>query len=37
VLAIVFAELVKQGRIAENDLHGLAPEKMELILGASRL
>jgi hypothetical protein len=37
VLPIVFAELVKQGRIAENDLHGLAPEKIELILGASRL
>ena len=37
VLPIVFAELVKQGRIGENDLHGLAPEKIELILGASRL
>jgi hypothetical protein len=37
VLPIVFAELMKQGRIAESDLHGLAPEKIELILGASRL
>jgi hypothetical protein len=38
VLPLVFAELVKQGRIAENDLHGLAPEKIDVILGmASRL
>jgi hypothetical protein len=38
VLPLVFAELVKQGRIAENDLQGLAPEKIDVILGmASRL
>jgi hypothetical protein len=29
----VFATLVKQGRISENDLHGLDLEKIELILG----
>ncbi|MBV9265250.1 MAG: hypothetical protein JO061_03685 [Acidobacteriaceae bacterium] len=33
VLPIVFATLVKQGRITEKDLHGLAPEKVGLILG----
>jgi hypothetical protein len=38
VLPFVFAALVKQGRISENDLHGLDREKIELILGvASRL
>jgi len=37
VLPIVLAELLKQGRIAESDLQGLAPEKIELIRGASRL
>ena len=37
VLPNVFAGLVKRGRIGENDLYGLAPEKIELILGASRL
>ncbi len=38
VLPLVFAELVKQGRVTENDLHGLDREKIEVILGmASRL
>jgi Photoprotection regulator fluorescence recovery protein len=38
VLPLVFAELMKRGRIAENDLHGLDPEKIEVILGmAARL
>jgi hypothetical protein len=38
VLPLVFAQLVKQGRVAENDLHGLDPEKIEAIVGmASRL
>ncbi len=38
VLPFVFATLVKQGRISENDLHGLELGKIELILGiASRL
>lgn len=38
VLPLVFAQLVQQGRVTENDLHGLAPEKIEVILGmASRL
>ena len=38
VLPLVFATLVKQGRVSENDLRGLDLEKIELIRGvASRL
>jgi hypothetical protein len=38
VLPLVFATLVRQGRISEKDLRGLDLEKIELILGvASRL
>jgi hypothetical protein len=38
VLPFVFATLIKQNRISENDLDGLDLEKIELILGiASRL
>lgn len=38
VLPLVFAQLVKQGRVAKSDLHGLDPEKIQVILGmASRL
>lgn len=36
MLPLVFATLVKQGRITENDLRGLDPEKMELILAWHR-
>ena len=35
VLPFVFATLLKQGLIIENDLHGLGPEKIELILGVA--
>jgi hypothetical protein len=38
VLPLLFATLLKQGRISENDLQGLDPEKIEFILSvASRL
>jgi hypothetical protein len=38
VLPFVFATLLKQGRLSESDLHGLAVEKIELIRSiASRL
>jgi Photoprotection regulator fluorescence recovery protein len=38
VLPFVFATLLKQGRLSESDLHGLAVEKVELIRSiASRL
>ena len=38
VLPFIFAQLVKQGLVAESDLHGLDPEKIQVILGiASRL
>jgi Photoprotection regulator fluorescence recovery protein len=33
VLPFVFATLLQQGRITENDLQGLHTEKIELILG----
>jgi hypothetical protein len=33
VLPLVFAALLKQGFISENDLHGLDAEKIKLILG----
>lgn len=35
VLLLVFATLLKQGLISENDLHGLGSEKIELILGVA--
>jgi Photoprotection regulator fluorescence recovery protein len=35
VLPLVFARLVKEGRISEKDLHGLDLEKIELIFGAA--
>jgi hypothetical protein len=31
VLPLVFATLLKEGRVRENDLHGLGQEKFELI------
>ncbi|HYZ86607.1 MAG TPA: hypothetical protein VE621_19490 [Bryobacteraceae bacterium] len=37
VLPIVLAKLVNDGRIGENDLQGLDPEKIRLILGIARL
>ncbi|MBV9268730.1 MAG: hypothetical protein JO061_21355 [Acidobacteriaceae bacterium] len=38
VLPMVFATLLKQGRISEKDLNGLQEEKIDLIVGiASRL
>jgi hypothetical protein len=38
MLPLVFAQLVKQGHVAESDLHSLDPEKIQVILGvASRL
>jgi Photoprotection regulator fluorescence recovery protein len=37
MLPMIFAQLLKQGRIAYNDLQGLAPEKIEVIRGVSRL
>ena len=38
VLLMVFASLLNQGRISEEDLHGLQGEKIDLIVGiASQL
>ena len=38
VLPMVFATLLKEGRVSEKDLHGLRGEKIDLIVGlASRL
>ncbi|MBV9181249.1 MAG: hypothetical protein JO356_08050 [Acidobacteria bacterium] len=34
-LPLVFATLLNQRRIRESDLHGLGPEKIELILGVA--
>jgi hypothetical protein len=37
VLPLVFAQLLRDGRLTEDDLHGLGKEKLDLIRRASTL
>lgn len=37
ILPLVFAQLLRDGRLTEDDLHGLGQEKLELIRRASAI
>ncbi len=37
ILPLVFAQLLRDGRLTEDDLHGLAHEKLDLIRRASAI
>jgi len=37
ILPLVFAQLLRDGRLTEDDLHGLGPEKLDLIRRASAI
>jgi hypothetical protein len=36
VLPLVFANLLRSGRLTDNDLHGLAPDKLDVIRHMAR-